>query len=540
MLLDFICGTGRRGASLCGAVWLLAMGLYGCGGEPQVSTSYGVVAGKRDGNVLEYLGIPYAQPPLGELRWADPEPPQPWDGVRDAKLKGNACIQWATGIPAFTPNEDCLTLNIWVPAGEGPHPVMFWIHGGAQAAGSSNELQYDGRKLAQSLNVVVVSVNYRLLVSGFFALPALGSGEALSGNQAIKDLQAALRWVHEEIAAFGGDPGNVTVFGESAGSTNTCALLASPKTHAPERLMHKAIMQSGACDTLGIMTQEQAQQEGMKLLAELGCLDAAEPLQCARALPIAAIRDVIKFNLFTSFGWLLEEWPFRPGLVVDGDVFPASPVDLVTENRGYDIPILLGTNKDEGSLFAGFLAHPDDAEGYADFMEQRYAGQGDDIVALYPFADYQNAGSAHADMRGDLIMKCPTLNMARRYSAFNDVWMYSLEQDVFSVVMEVIALGFKKNAPPLGVFHTADIGYLFEFPLLSAILTPSDRTVRDLFQQAWGNFARNGNPNGDGVPVWNAFDPALNNYLVISGQPENRTDFRQGACDYWFQVGYGF
>lgn len=519
---------------------LLVLGLTGCGSEPRVETGYGVVAGKRDGNVLEYLGIPFAQPPLGDLRWADPLPPQAWDGVLDAKYKGDACIQWATGIPAFTPSEDCLTLNIWVPEGEGPHPVMFWVHGGAHAAGSSNELQYDGRKLAQAQNVIVVSANYRLLVSGFFALPALGTAEALKGNQAIKDLQAALRWVHEEIAGFGGDPNNVTVFGESAGSTNTCALLASPKTHSPQRLMHKAIMQSGACDTLGIMTLEEAQQEGMDLLAELGCLEAAEPLQCARALSIESIRDPVKFGLWPSFVWLLEEWPFRPGLVIDGDVFPADPVELVAENRGYEIPVLLGTNLNEGSLFTGFLAHPDDAEGYAALMEQRHPGQGEDIVEHYPFDDYPTAGEAHAALRGDYIMKCPTLNMARRYSQFNNVWMYSLEQAPFSVVMEVISLGFKQNPPELGVFHTADIGYLFEFPLLSAVLSQADRTVRDLFQQAWGNFARSGNPNGEGVPEWHAFDADLNNYLVISGQPENRDDFRQGACDYWFQTGYGF
>lgn len=513
--------------------------LAACGGEPQVTTSYGVVEGKRDGNVKEYLGIPFAAPPVGELRWADPEPPQSWDGVREAKYKGHACTQWATGIPAFSPNEDCLTLNIWVPKGEGPHPVMFWIHGGAQSAGSSNELQYDGRKLAQAQNVIVVSANYRLLVSGFFALPALGTGEAINGNQAIKDLVAALQWVHTEIDKFGGDPNNVTVFGESAGSTNTCALLATPKTKSPQQLMHKAIMQSGACDTLGIMSMEEAQQIGMGLLEELGCLDDPEPLQCARDLPIEAIRGPIKYDLFTSFGWTLDEWPYRPGLVVDGDLFPASPVELVADSQG-EIPIMLGTNLNEGSLFAGFLAHPDDAAGYATFMEARYPGQGEDIVSHYPFADYPSAGEAHAQVRGDLIMKCPTLNMARLYSTHNNVWMYSLEKDVFSVVMEVISLGFKRNAPELGVFHTADIGYLFEFPLLSGLFNESDRQVRNIFQQAWGNFARTGNPNGDEVPQWDAFDPERNNYLVISAEPENRDDFRQGACDYWFQVGYGF
>lgn len=524
---------------LCWLWGLSVILLVGCGADPKVATSYGVVEGKWDGTVKEYLGIPYAAPPLGELRWADPQPPAAWDGVRDAKYKGHACTQWATGIPAFSPSEDCLTLNIWVPEGEGPHPVMFWVHGGAQAAGSSNELQYDGRKLAQAQNVIVVSANYRLLISGFFALPALGSGEALSGNQAIKDLVAALQWVHTEIRQFGGDPGNVTVFGESAGSTNTCALLATPKTQSPEPLLHKAIMQSGACDTLGIMSLEQAQQIGQDLLQELGCLASPEPLQCARDLPIEDIRRAKKYDLFTSFVWTLDEWPYRPGLVVDGDLFPASPIELVAQRQG-EIPILLGTNLDEGSLFAGFLAHPDDAEGYAELMEQRYPGQGQAITERYPLTDYANAGAAHAQVRGDLIMKCPTLNMARVYSSHNNVWLYSLEQNVFSVVMEVVSLGFKRNAPELGVFHTADIGYLFEFPLLSALVSDSDRRVRDLFQQAWGNFARNGNPNGEGVPYWEPFDPARNNYLVIQGDAENRDDFRQGACDYWFQVGYGF
>lgn len=520
-------------------VFLGAM-LTGCGADPQVATSYGLVEGNRNGAVTEYLGIPYAAPPVGELRWADPQAPQSWDGVFEAKSKGNACTQYGVGLPAFYPREDCLTLNVWVPNTEGPHPVMFWVHGGAQMAGSSNELQYDGASLAAAQNVVVVTVNYRLLVSGFFALPGLGGGEELKGNQAIKDLIAALRWVHDEIALFGGDPGNVTVFGESAGSTNTCALLATPKTQVPDKLLHRAIMQSGACDTLGVMTLQEAQQEGMDLMQELGCLDADEPLQCARDLPIETIRDLKKANLFTTFGWRLDEWLFRIGLVVDGDVFPSDPLELLADNSRHDTPILLGTNKDEGSLFAGFLSHPDDAVGYAEFLEQRYPGQGADIALHYPFDQYPTAGQAHADARGDFIMKCPTLNMARTYSRYNNVWMYSLEQDVHSFVMGLAALGFKSNPPALGTFHSADIGYLFEFPLLSSLARASDKRVRDIFQQAWGNFARTGNPNGEGVPEWAAFDIDRNNYMVISGEPENRDNFRNGRCDYWFEVGYGF
>jgi para-nitrobenzyl esterase len=539
MMLSVLSRLFQRYLTMAFMISLVAA-LAGCKSASQVETSYGTIEGKKDGAVTEFLGIPYAKPPVGELRWADPQPAEPWANVLKAKSKGHACIQYGVGLPAFYPDEDCLTLNIWVPNTDGPHPVMFWVHGGAQMGGSSNELQYDGAKLAQAQNVIVVTVNYRLLVSGFFALPALGSSEAVTGNQAIKDLLLALQWVHDEITVFGGDPDNVTVFGESAGSTNTCALLATPKTQTPTKLLHRAILQSGACDTLGVMSLAQAQQEGADLLEELGCLDVAEPLQCALDVPISTIRDLKKANLFTAFGWRLDEWPFHIGLVVDGDLFPEDPLALLAQDSRGDTPILLGTNKDEGSLFAGFLSHPDDAQGYAEFMESRYPDQGADIVQRYPFENFDTAGQAHAEARGDFIMKCPTLNMARVYSQHNPVWLYSLEQDVNSIVMELIALGFKKNPPKLGTFHTADVGYLFEFPLLSAITRASDRTVRDTFQQAWGNFARTGNPNGDTVVYWEAFDSTRNNYLVINGEPENRDDFRQGACDYWFDVGYGF
>ncbi|RLP52470.1 MAG: carboxylesterase family protein [Ketobacter sp.] len=513
--------------------------LCACNPEVQVDTTYGTLAGKDLGEVNAFLGIPYAQPPVGDLRWADPQPAQPWEGVRPAKLKGDACTQYGSGLPIVGSDEDCLTLNIWTPNTPGPHPVMFWVHGGAQMSGSSAELQYDGAKLAAAQDVVLVSVNYRLLVSGFFATPALGSEPALSGNQAIKDLILALQWVQSEIHLFGGDPDNVTVFGESAGSTNTCALLATPKTKSPQQLLHKVIMQSGACDTLGIMSLAQARQIGLEFIETLGCADAPEPLQCARDLPIAAIREPVKTNLFTAFGWRQDEWPFQIGLVVDGDVFPRSPLQLLSESAP-QIPLILGTNKDEGSLFAGFLAHPDDAAGYLEFMQSRYPVEGAEIASQYPFDDYDNAGSAHAAARGDMIMKCPTLNMARLYSEGNPVWMYSLEEDVQSVVFSAISLGFKRNAPQLGTFHTADIGYLFDFPLLSAMVNPSDREVRRSMQQYWGNFARTGNPNGEGVLPWQGFDSAQNNYLEITGEPVNRENFRQGACDYWFAEGYGF
>lgn len=509
----------------------LIVSLGACKRTSQVVTRYGIVEGVQKPDLKRFFGIPYAQPPVGELRWADPQPPDRWEGALDASKMGHACTQYGTGLLVNSPSEDCLTLNIWVPNTEGPHPVMFWIHGGGLMSGASNELQYDASALAKAQNVVVVSINYRLLTSGFVALPALGSRPAISGNQAIKDQIAALQWVQSEISQFGGDPNNVTIFGESAGAFSTCALLATPKTQSP-RLFNRAILESGACETFEIQTLEQAQWHGVALLTLLGCAGADEPLDCARALPIETIRSATKMNLFTSFPLRFDEWSFQAGLVIDGDLFPDNPMTLLARNSRPDTPILLGVNKDEGSLFAGFLDHPGSVADYESFLKSRYPDQGAAFAALYPMENYNNAGHAHAALRGDLLIKCPTLRLAQIHSDTNPVWMYHFTHDIYSPFFSIVKLGFGKNPPPLGTFHSAEIGFIFDFPLLTTFTRQSDRNVRALFQQAWGNFARAGNPNGPGVPNWEPFASHRNNYLEINATPSNQDDFREGACEF--------
>lgn len=528
--------TGRLRALAILFFTTLSLLASGCKyeGNVLVDTSYGTLLGNQDAKVSRFLGIPFAAPPVGALRWEDPQPPAPWDGVREATWFGHACNQTVPLLPVRNvANEDCLNLNVWTPNTPGPHPVMFWIHGGAGMIGSANEIQYDGAKLAAAQNVVVVSANYRLWGWGLLALPELGSRPRINGNQAIKDLIAALEWVQQEIHHFGGDPDNVTVFGESAGAYNTCGLLATPKTLQP-RLFHKAIMQSGVCDTLAIRTREESEAAGMRMIASLGCLDAEEPLDCARSKSVGQIRLNTPPNILVALNMAFSDWPF--GLTIDGDVFPDHPLKLLAELDRPDTPILLGANKDEGSLFTAATIHPRPAD-YPEVLERRFPGQSEALLQLYPLEDYVSTGATHAQIRSDIIMNCPSLNMARIYSQQNPVWLYYFNYDVKSAFQPLAQFLLGRNGAPLGTFHATDLGFVFDTPLLNSVNGEQDRIVKRYFQQAWGNFARTGNPNDGELPFWASFDPALDNYLALNANPSNETGFRAGYCDYWLGNG---
>lgn len=299
---------------------------------PEARTTTGVLRGSTTAGVDSFLGIPYAQPPVGQLRWRPPQPAQPWQGVRDATTYGNRCPATASTNGPRSETEDCLYLNVQRPANTRPGqrlPVYFWIHGGGLENGSSN--QHDGTLIAQQTGVIVVTINYRLGVFGFLAHPALTAEAGQSGNYGLMDQQAALRWVHTNIAAFGGDPHQVTIGGESAGGWSVCAHLSAP---ASQGLFARAIMESGSCysQTLG-----DAEQAGEQVAQAVGCTDPATATACLRAVPV---------------GTLLDNGPPLVAFVRDVPELPADPGTAVGTGAFARVPVLIGANRDEGRTFA--------------------------------------------------------------------------------------------------------------------------------------------------------------------------------------------
>ncbi len=367
--------TKSRGRWLTALLAALALSGAGCGGESVVSTTTeiqqgtlirlpdGMVQGEIDGGARRFLGIPFAAPPVGELRWRPPVPPVPWEGVLEATKFGGRCAQRTTTISVGSEDEDCLYLNVWAPdpAPATPLPVMVWFYGGGNESGSASEplpfgiegISYDGRVLAEARHVIVVTINYRVGVFGFFAHGSLATEDPRNtGNQGLLDQRAALDWVRENIIAFGGDPKNVTIFGESAGGYDVCLYLVSPGSRG---LFHRAIAESpgaptghgartvpgpktqavGGC-TNRLQTAAEAEDKAEGLIAEVGCAGAEDVLACLRSVPVADLIRVARGNFAAS---------------VDGNVVRDQPRTLLEAGDVARGPYILGANADEGTLF---------------------------------------------------------------------------------------------------------------------------------------------------------------------------------------------
>lgn len=434
--------------------------------EPQmiVNTRYGAVEGLVRGDVTAFLGVPFAASPVGDLRWRPPVPPTPWAGVRPAVEYGPAVPQCHDAVaeemlgqlPYPAAEDGCLNLNVWTPGtGDGPRPVMVWIHGGAFLNGSGRDVVYDGSRLAAKHGVVVVTVNYRVGVLGFLHLAeVLGAEHVSSGNVGLLDQVAALRWVGENIAAFGGDPGNVTVFGQSAGAMSIVSLITSPVASG---LFHRAVAQSGSGELVG--SPERADAVTHEVLAVLG-LDESEAhrlWEVPVAELIAAEESVIAA---LRAGGDEVGLPFVP--VVDGVVLPARPLDAIRAGTVTPVPLLLGANRDEGGLF---LLAPGSPE------------------------------PSHAALTGARLFLEPTERLAEAYAALTpDVWRY----------LFTWRSGARDGL--LGACHSLELPFVFDnldqpgVPFFTGPNPP--QALADDLGEAWTAFARDGAPPAD----WPRFD----------------------------------
>ncbi|WP_440114614.1 carboxylesterase/lipase family protein [Paenibacillus sp. QZ-Y1] len=454
----------------------------------QVNTRYGTVQGDLLHGTSVWKGIPYAKPPVGELRFQAPASPESWDGVREAKQFGPENIQprnhQAEGISGEPPveSEDCLYLNIWTPDKESnnPLPVMVWIHGGSFVSGAGSQPMYDGTQFALRGDVIVVTINYRLGPLGFLHMAPLGEGFA--SNVGLLDQIAALQWVQDNIEAFGGDSNNVTVFGESAGSMSIAALMAMPSAKG---LFHRAIMQSGASQ---FVPAEQASAIRDGMLKVLGVTPS--DLQKLKTVPveqIIAAGETVKQQSGTGMALL-----FQP--VLDGVTLPKAPLQAVDEGSAQDIPVLIGTNLHEGSLFiqphVPYSKEIDMVQA-VDFMTP-------DLENRVAIADsYPKTADGQAQMMTDLFFWRSAVQYATAQQKHAPVWMYR-----FDWVMPEHPL-LRKS------IHSIDIFFAFHtLPVLKFMNAEPDAAAAELadkVQDAWISFAKNGKPETAGVD-WPAYE----------------------------------
>jgi para-nitrobenzyl esterase len=491
---------------------MTALLLTGDVARAQVNTQSGPVEGteSQDARVRIFRGIPFAAPPVGELRWQAPRPVAPWQDVRKATAFGNRCMQ----APIFSDmifrdevSEDCLYLNVWTPARAATErlPVMVWIYGGGFQAGSASEPRQDGETLAGK-GVVVVSFNYRLGVFGFLAHPELTreSGHNASGNYGLLDQIAALHWVKANIAAFGGDPGKVTIFGESAGSFAVSALMASPLAQG---LFHRAIGESGAFFNTG----GGALAPGSLAASEASGATFAESLG---APSLAALRAKPAADILQAAAKGPGRW-FAP--MIDGYVLPRDIHAIYADGSQSHVPLLAGWNADEVRSSIVLAKEKPTAASFIERTRKQFGADADALLKAYPAASDAEALESAASLGSDLFIAYATWKWIEmhRQTGRSAVYRYRFDRAI------PIAPGTKVNgvaATPrdIGARHAGEIEYVFG--TLDSVPTVTweegDRKLSNLMMSYWSNFARSADPNGPGLPKWPGYDKATGDQIM--------------------------
>ena len=475
--------------------------------SPVVETASGRVAGVTSGGVHVFKGIPYGASTAGANRFMPPRKPEPWTGVREATAYAGRSPQapaaaqrpelatvWGP-VDTLPVGEDCLTLHVWTPAlDNAKRPVMVWLHGGAFSYGSANSPRYDSTNLARRNDVVVVAVNHRLNVFGHLDLSQIGGERfAQSGNAGILDLVSALEWVREHAARFGGDPGNVTIFGQSGGGGKVSALLAMPRAKG---LFHKAIIQSGA--SVRFAERERTTRLADAVLKHLGV--KADQFDALQALPLARLQEAVapaQATLPRPRHPLLDRYNFGP--VIDGSVLPSQPFDPAAPSVSDDVPLLIGDTKDELAIFLA----PDDAVWKRaitdDELRKRIAAvAGEATDALLTYYKRRDQAASPSDRLITALTASNfgvrTILLAERKAARMSapVWMYRFD-------WETPAFDGRLKAP-----HSVEVPFVFDtlHVIGEAHRIPRAQTLADRVSKTWATFARNGDPGSDAIPTW--------------------------------------
>ena len=499
--------------------------------EPLVQIDSGTLRGTDAGPVIAFRGIPYARPPVGELRWRPPEPPLPWQGVREALQPGSACTQRTSGLapfiapmakaygsafeqPSIKSSEDCLYLDVWVP--EWPVkralPVMVWLHGGSNTVGSGTQSTYDGVSLTRH-GVLLVTLNYRLGAMGFFSHPELTaeSPHHSSGNYGLLDQLAALNWVKQNIAQFGGDPDNVTLFGESAGAIDAARLMTSPLAAG---LFKRVISESGPAFESGqTLSQAEAFGSAVSALAPGNAQSALEKLRALPATEVEALAVKAK-----------EHFPSdNTAATADGWVLPMAPQKAFLTGSNQKVDLLIGLNGRELSAFRLAAAAAAKASGSPSgaaesgalkrFLEAAHPYFGiwtNPAIAVYFGRILLNKNAGLDGAANDLIGACPVGAIASLTRASGqNVFVYRFDRSIPG-----------KGEAELGAFHSLEVPFVFgslrdrEWQWLPS--TADDASLSDLLQTYWTNFAKTGNPNAPGLPNWPAWSDAEQEFLLVN------------------------
>lgn len=481
-----------------------------------VRTADGVVRGTRVGAAEAFLRLPYAAPPVKDLRFAPPAPAAPWRGVRDASRQGPACLQFQPGGVRETQatSEDCLYLDLYRPRAtkrSAKLPVIVWIHGGGYTQGTG--VIYGGQTLAERTGSVVVSINYRVGALGYLALKQLDAENPStgSGNWGLLDQIAALTWVKQNAGAFGGDSRNVTIAGQSAGASSVCTLLASPKATG---LFQRATIQSGGCGLLERSLVD-AQDQGAAFAKQAGCDGAADQLAC--------LRTAWAPNLVAAF-----QTAGGAGPTTGTPTLPKASMAAIEADQWNKVPVIVGAVAHEGKLF--LTATPNiTVEDYENWLKT-FGGNAAKVAARYPLSDYPTPFAAQSQAFGDSFLYCGSDRTANLLATKTSVFRYE-----FNDPQSPTLYGFQPDGVDMSSTHSAELAYLFDFTLGAAPIPSSSRNLAAQMKDYWGSFAADANPNQRDLPHWPRYRTSTHKTLVLrpDGPRVSTTISADHHCDFW-------